>query len=706
MTRKKSTGSSEKGRGKPDYDQRKPPAVGSHRKKPASAKAKKAKASPKTNSRTPKGTDHHASGGGIFTALLNWGGTLVLWGILFVGIIMGYFAYTLPDISGINEIEKRPSMVLEASNGVRYSTYGDLYGRMLKPDQIPTHMKEAILATEDAHFYQHFGINPFSLIRAAWRNYQAGRVVEGGSTITQQLAKNLFLTPERSITRKIREVLLAFWLEAKFTKEEILALYLNRIYFGSGTYGIDAATRKYFSRNIKDLTVAEAAMLAGLVKAPTYYAPTVNLKRAQQRSTVVMRRMQAEDYLTKAEADKLVKNPATLRHAGSNFRNVRYFSDWVVGEVRSFIGRTDRDLIIRTTLDLGLQKAAEAAVEGTLAQSGKKYKVSQAALVAMTKNGEVRAMVGGRRYSKSPFNRATSAQRQPGSVFKTIVYTAGFEAGRRPNDIYQDAAVNINGWKPNNYTRRYKGPMSLRDAYAQSINTVAVRLTEDIGRRRVADMAQKLGLTGRFPTHPSISLGTNEVTLLEMTSAFGVIANDGRGVLPFGVTEIRTTGGKILYKRQTSGRGQLISGRTVNDMRDIMHATMATGTGRTANPGFPAAGKTGTTQDYRDAWFIGFTPELVAGVWFGNDNGSPTNKVTGSNLPSQTWKNFMIAAHGKKPPQQFVAVAEKAAEDQSSIWQRILNTFGSDDSSKSNSGGSSRPAPKMKYEYPTGGERP
>ncbi|MBO6827372.1 MAG: PBP1A family penicillin-binding protein [Sneathiella sp.] len=701
MTSKKSTGSSDKGRGKPNYDQRKPPAAGPRRKK-AAPKTKPQK--PKT--RAPKSNDG-ASGGGIFTALLNWGGTVVLWGILFLGIVMGYFAYTLPDISGINEIEKRPSMVLEASNGVRYATYGDLYGRMLKPNEIPDHMKEAILATEDAHFYQHFGINPFSLVRAAWRNYEAGRVVEGGSTITQQLAKNLFLTPERSITRKIREVLLAFWLEAKFTKEEILALYLNRIYFGSGTYGIDAATRKYFAKNIKDLTLSEAAMLAGLVKAPTYYAPTVNLKRAQQRSTVVMRRMQAEGYLTEAEANKLVKNPAILRHAGSNFRNVRYFSDWVVGEVRSFIGRTEQDLVIRTTLDLALQKAAESSVETTLGAEGKKYSVSQAALVAMTPNGEVRAMVGGRSYSKSPFNRATSAQRQPGSVFKTIVYTAGFEAGRRPNDIYQDAPVNIGGWKPNNYTRRYKGPMPLRDAYAQSINTVAVRLTEDIGRRRVADMAQTLGLTGRFPTHPSISLGTNEVTLLEMTSAFGVIANGGRGVLPYGVQEIRTTGGKLLYKRQTSGRGQLISGRTVNDMRDVMRAVMTSGTGRGANPGFPSAGKTGTTQDYRDAWFIGFTPDLVAGVWFGNDDGSATKKVTGSNLPAHTWKGFMLAAHGEKPAPQFVAVAERTPEDQGSIWQRILNTFGSDDSGSGNgASGTSRPKPKVEYEFPTGGERP
>ena len=405
MTKKKSTGSSGKGRSSPQYDQRQPPSNGRKKsaKKPAAKSAKPHK--PREN--------HEASTGGWGSMILNWGGTVILWGVLLVGIVMGYFAYTLPDISGINDIQKRPSMVLEASNGTRFATYGDLYGRMLKPNEIPTVMKNAILATEDAHFYDHFGVNPFSLARAAWRNYQAGRVVEGGSTLTQQLAKNLFLTPERNITRKIREVLLAFWLEANYSKEEILALYLNRVYFGSGTYGIDAATRKYFSKNTAKLTTAEAAMLAGLVKAPTYYAPTVSLKRAQQRSTVVMRRMQTVGHLTKAEADKLVKRPATLRHAGSNFRNVRYYSDWVVGEVRSFIGRSDLDLVIKTTLDLKLQKAAEKSIESTLAKQGKKFNVGQAAMVAMGPDGHVLAMVGGRKYSSSSFNRATSAKRQP-----------------------------------------------------------------------------------------------------------------------------------------------------------------------------------------------------------------------------------------------------------------------------------------------------
>jgi len=655
--------------GKAAYDQRKPTA------KPRPKAAPKKKAGP-AHKLKPKTTDRH-----WMRSVINWGGTAILWGMLLVGIVLGYYAYNLPDISGINVIEKRPSMELTSRNGVRFASYGDLYGTMLTPEQIPTVMKQAVLATEDAQFYKHFGVNPVSLVRAMWRNYQAGRVVEGGSTITQQLAKNLFLTPKRSLKRKIREVLLAFWLEANYTKEEILALYLNRMYFGSGTFGIDAATRKYFSKSIDKLTTAEAALLAGLLKAPTYYAPTVSLKRAQKRSTVVIRRMQAVGYLSKAEADKLVKNPAKLRHAGRNFKNVRYFSDWVVSEVRSFIGRTDQDLEILTTLDLRLQKEAELAIEAQLAKNSKKYKVKQAALVALEPDGAVRAMVGGRSYSASVFNRATSARRQPGSVFKTIVYTAAFEKGRSPDDIYLDAPLNIDGWKPSNYTRRYAGEMTLRQAYAKSINTVAIRLSEDIGRDAVAKMAIKMGLSGKMTPHPSIALGTSEVTLLEMSAAYAVLANDGRAVLPFAVQEIRTKQGDILYRRQSSGLGRLISGTTVNKMRDIMTTVIRSGTGRAANPGFAAAGKTGTTQDYRDAWFIGFTPRLVTGVWFGNDNGAPTRKVTGGNLPARTWRTFITRAFPEKNQPVFAKVSEQAAPDsQQSIWDKIVRTFGGSNS--------------------------
>jgi penicillin-binding protein 1A len=616
-------------------------------------------------------------------AFVNWGGTAVLWGVLVFGLVLGYYAYTLPDISGIGVIEKRPSLVLQTANGTRYTTYGDLYGDMLPIEDIPDVMKQAVLATEDSHFYDHFGINPLSLTRAAWRNYQAGKVVEGGSTITQQLAKNLFLTPERTISRKIRELLLSFYLESEYSKDEILALYLNRMYFGSGTYGIDAAARKYFAKPATGLSTAEAAMLAGLLKAPSYYAPTRSLERAQARASIVVNRMLVEDYLTKRQAEAVLATPAILRNASQDFRNVRYFADWVVGEVQSYIGRTDKDLIITTTLDLEMQGDAERALETRLKADGKTKGVSQGAFVAMSPNGAVRAMVGGRSYSQSVYNRATTAKRQPGSVFKTIVYLAGFENGLAPDDTFTDGPININGWKPGNYTKKYNGDMSLREAYARSINTVAIKVTEAIGRDKVASMATNLGLSGNFPLHPSISLGTNEVSLLEMTTANAIIANGGTRILPYGVLEIREKGGDVLYKRQTSGQGRVISAATINKMQDVMAATIEWGTGKAANPGFAAAGKTGTTQDYRDAWFIGFTPDIVAGVWFGNDDGSTTNRVSGSNLPAVVWKDFIQHSGGTHA----VAFTKLQEEQKSeSLWQKIVQTFSSKPSTSGSPG--------------------
>ncbi|TNE35387.1 MAG: PBP1A family penicillin-binding protein [Alphaproteobacteria bacterium] len=610
--------------------------------------------------------------GGLLRPLINWGGTVVLWGVLLLGIILGYFALTLPDISGIGVIEKRPSMVLQTADGTRYSTYGDLYGDMLPIDKIPDNIKHAVLATEDSHFYEHFGVNPVSLLRAAWRNYQAGRVVEGGSTITQQLAKNLFLTPERTLGRKVRELLLAFYLEAEYSKDEILALYLNRMYFGSGTYGIDAASRKYFSKPATGLNTAEAAMLAGLLKAPTYYAPTRNLERAQERASVVLMRMEDEKYLTEPEVKAIRAHPAVLVNASRDFRNVRYFSDWVVSEVNAYIGRTDKDLIVTTTLDPAMQGAAEAALEKQFRENAKKRDVGQGALVAMSPDGAVRAMVGGRSYAESVYNRATVARRQPGSAFKTVVYLAAFEDGLSPDNIFNDGPVDIDGWKPQNYSKTYHGDISLREAFAESINTVAVKVTENIGRDKVANMANRLGLSGHFPLNPSISLGTDEVSLLEMTAADAVIANGGRAVLPYGVLKIQEKGGDVLYTRQSSGLGRIVSAEAVNKMQDVMSATIKWGTGKAANPGFAAAGKTGTTQDYRDAWFIGFTPDLVAGVWFGNDNGSPTKLVTGGSLPAHAWHDFIT--HSDKAE----AVAFTPAQDENSsesLWQKIVRAF-------------------------------
>lgn len=668
--------------------------------KKASARSQSARPSKKTAKRKAPAKAAARSWTG---SVVNWGGAAVVWGVLFVGLILGYYAYTLPDISGIGVIEKRPSIILQTADGTRYTTYGDLYGEMLPIENIPDVMKQAVLATEDSHFYDHFGINPLSLTRAAWRNYQAGKVIEGGSTITQQLAKNLFLTPERTFSRKMRELLLAFYLEAEYSKDEILALYLNRMYFGSGTYGIDAAARKFFSKSATGLSTAEAAMLAGLLKAPSYYAPTLSLERAQKRARVVVSRMVAEDYLSEPQAQAILTNPAVLRNAAEGFRNIRYYSDWVVSEVQSYIGRTEKDLIVTTTLDLKMQADAERALEARLKADGKAKEVSQGAFVAMSPGGAVRAMVGGRSYSKSVYNRATIARRQPGSVFKTIVYLAGFEQGLTPDDMFNDGPVNIDGWTPRNYTKKYNGDMTLRDAYARSVNTVAIKLTETIGREKVADMATSLGLTGKFPLHPSISLGTNEVSLLEMTAAHAIIANGGTRVLPYGVLEIREEGGPVLYSRQTSGQGRILSAGTINKMQDVMTATVKWGTGKAANPGFAAAGKTGTSQGYRDAWFIGFTPELVAGVWYGNDDGSRTNRVSGGNLPAIAWRDF-IQHSSKTHAAAFTAVTDDAGTE--SLWQKIVRSFSSKPSAETTKNTAPASQKRGSYDYMDKSEKP
>lgn len=613
--------------------------------------------------------------------LVNWGGTLIIWSSLVLFAILAYFAYGLPDLSAIEKIEKNPSITLVSESGESFATYGDLYGKSVPVAQMSPHMKHALLAIEDRHFYNHFGINPVSLARALWANYQAGRVVQGGSTLTQQLAKNLFLTPERTISRKIREVLLAFWLEAKFTKDEILTLYLNRMYFGSGTYGVEAAAHKYFARSSKNLDLGEAAMIAGLLKAPSRYAPTNSLERAQERANIVVQAMVSAGYIDQPLADKHKKNPATLRHAGSNFRNIRYFADWTANEVRSFVGQSEEDLIVSTTLNLKLQKLAETNLEASLKKYGKARNVSEAALITMSPNGAVKAMVGGRNYSHSAFNRATSARRQPGSAFKTFVYLAGFEQGMSPDDNWTDSPVNIGGWQPKNYTKKYLGQVTLRESFARSINTVAVKLSETVGRQNVVEMAARLGISSTMKLHPSIALGTVEVSLLELSSAYAIIANDGIGIFPHAVKEIRTKSGKVLYRRTGSGQGRLISGSSVNKIRDVMAASISWGSGKAANPGREAAGKTGTSQDFRDAWFVGFTPDLVTGVWFGNDNGDPMKKVTGGSVPALTWKNFMTAALKDQDKQVFATVStpmHDAKESLGSLWDRIVAAFGGD----------------------------
>ncbi len=567
---------------------------------------------------------------------------LGLWGLIIGSGALAYFAFTLPDTSQLTVAERRPSVTILAADGSPIASFGDLFGRPLTLKEMSPFLPKAVIATEDRRFYSHFGIDPIGMVRAAVADLRAGHIVEGGSTITQQLAKILFLTPQRSFARKIRETLLALWLDHQFTKDEILEIYLNRVYLGAGTYGVDAAAHRYFGKSAGRLNLFESAVIAGLLKAPTRFSPARDPAAADGRAAQVLDNMVEAGFITASDAAAARKQGAAVAAIGRP--GSRYFADWVADQIRDFAGTTDRDLTVRTTLDPRLQEAAEAAVGDVLARHGAKDAVSQGALVALAPDGAVRAMVGGRDYGQSQFNRATQAQRQPGSAFKPFVYLAGLEAGLRPGDRFVDKPIRVGNWQPHDYLTRYQGEMSLAEGLAQSINTIAVQVAERAGIPRVIAMARRLGIASELPRDASIALGTGEVNLLELVSAYAPFANGGTGVLPYGISEIRDSAGRIVYRRTGSGPGPVVAPDLVGMMNDMLAGVVAHGTGKAAALPRPAAGKTGTTQDYRDAWFIGYTADLVAGVWLGNDDDMPMNKVTGGSLPTAAWHNFMLAA--------------------------------------------------------------
>ncbi|MBV9015021.1 MAG: PBP1A family penicillin-binding protein [Alphaproteobacteria bacterium] len=584
---------------------------------------------------------------------------LLLWAGILGGGAIAYFALTLPDTSQLGIAQRRPTVTILAGDGTNLANLGDLFGRPLTLKEMSPYLPQAVIATEDRRFYSHFGIDPIGMLRAAVADLRARHVVEGGSTITQQLAKILFLSPERSLARKARETLLALWLERRFTKDQILEIYLNRVYLGAGTYGVDAAAHRYFGKSAARLTLFESAVIAGLLKAPTRFSPANGRERAVARADQVLGRMVEAGFISAADASAAEKQGATLAVIGRP--GSRYFADWVADQLHEFAGAGDRDLTIRTTLDPRLQTAAEAAIADVLAQQGPKYAVTQGALVALSADGAVRAMIGGRDYGQSQFNRATQAQRQPGSAFKPFVYLAGLEAGLRPNDHFVDAPIRVGDWQPHNYTNRYLGDMTLAEALAQSVNTIAVQVAERAGVSRVVAVANRLGITSDLAKDASIALGTNEVNLLELTSAYAPFANGGTGVLPYGISEIRDSDGRTIYRRAGSGPGPVIAPELAGMMDEMLAGVIGHGTGKSAALPRPAAGKTGTTQEYRDAWFIGFTADLVAGVWLGNDDNTPMNRVTGGTLPALAWRNFMLAATSGMPLKALPSAPPSAA---------------------------------------------
>jgi penicillin-binding protein 1A len=583
--------------------------------------------------------------------LFYWSCVFGIWGFVALAGLIAWNAAQLPPIDQLAVPKRPPNIAILAQDGSLLANRGDTGGAAVHLADLPPYLPKAFVAIEDRRFYQHIGLDPVGILRAAVRNVTGRGLVQGGSTLTQQLAKNLFLTQERTLSRKIQEAILALWLEHKYSKDQILELYLNRVYFGAGAYGVEAASRRYFGHPASQATLAEAAMLAGLMKAPTRLAPNRNPTGAQERARQVIAAMAEEGFITPAMAQIALARPAKVwRDPGGG--SINYVADYVVDVLDDTIGAIDQDIVVTTTINPAMQIAAETALTDELVHRGGKYDVSQGALVSLDPGGPIRALVGGKSYAESQFNRAVAAKRQPGSAFKPFVYLTALEHGLTPDTVREDGPINVRGWRPGNASHRYHGPVTLTKALAMSLNTVAVRLGLEVGPKNVIATAHRLGITSDLQNNATIALGTSEVTPLELTAAYAPFANGGIGVQPYIITRVKTASGKLLYRRKGSSNGRVIQPQYVAMMNAMMEETLLIGTARKAElKGWQAAGKTGTSQDYRDAWFVGYTSELVTGVWLGNDDSSPTRKTSGGNLPAEIWNRYMREALRGAPPQ-------------------------------------------------------
>src|SRR5262245_34956602 len=558
-----------------------------------------------------------------FGRLIYWGCVLGLWGAIAAVDVVVWIAAHLPPIQSLEVPKRPPAIQILGLNGRTLATRGEMGGAAVPLKELPPYLPRAFIAIEDRRFYQHHGVDPVGIGRAVVANVLRRNVSQGGSTLTQQLAKNLFLTQARTLDRKIQELVLALWLEHKFTKAEILELYLNRVYFGAGAYGVEAAAQRYFGKSARQVTLAEAAMLAGLVKSPSRLSPSRQPGGAGRRAHGVIPAMVQAGFLTDKQAKTAIaQEPRIIKPPAAAAAN--YIADWIMDVLNDLIGNVEQDIVVETTIEPTLQAAAEKALVDELAQRGDKYSVGQGALIAMSPDGAVRALVGGRSYSDSQFNRAIAAKRQPGSAFKPFVYLTALERGFTPDTVREDRPIEIKGWRPENYTRQYFGPVTLTQALAHSLNTVAVRLALEVGPKAIVRTAHRLGIASPLNANSSLALGTSEVSMIELVSAFAPFANGGTGVVPYVVERVRNAGGKQLYAYEPHSLGRIVDERHVGMMNAMMRETLVSGTAHKADvAGWPAAGKTGTSQDFRDAWFIGYTAHLVTGVWLGNDDNSP-----------------------------------------------------------------------------------
>jgi penicillin-binding protein 1A len=553
----------------------------------------------------------------------------------------------LPSYGELTKRSDLGQMVrVRAANGQVLLSVGPSFGRWLHYDQIPPEMRAAIISTEDRRFRSHIGVDPIGIARSVAVRIKSGHFSQGGSTITQQLARNIFLTNNRTFVRKIKEAVLALALERKFTKDQILELYLNRVYFGGGAYGIDAASRKFFGHDADHLSLGEAAIIAGLVKAPSNYSPTADIEAARQRSGVVLETMAKNGFITPEEA--AAANPADVRIQQTTTNNsVRYFTDWALPQLDTLIDQTNEPIDVWTTLDPGMQVAADRAIRAN-APDG-----AQGALVAIDRDGAVRAMVGGKDYVSSIYNRATQSERQPGSAFKLFVYLTALESGMKPTDTIVDEPVTIDGWSPRNSTRTNLGPVTLREAFSRSINTISAKIGQQVGFSTIADMARRFGLTTDISTFPSMVLGSSDVRLIELTRAFASVGNNGTAVTPYGIRRVVTADGQLLYQHEADEGRVLVAPWVAAEMTDLLQSAVLSGTGRAAQIGRPVAGKTGTTTSNKDGWFIGFSSGLTAGVWMGRDDARPVPGLQGGTAPARAFHDFMTVAVANRPAEPF-----------------------------------------------------
>ncbi|WP_137129619.1 transglycosylase domain-containing protein [Rhizobium sp. FY34] len=619
--------------------------------------------------RTATSRRKRQSSGGFFGAirsLVYWCIVLGIWAGIGGGGLVLYYGAQMPSASTWTIPGRPPNVKITALDGTLIANRGATGGEALALEEMSPFIPQAVMAIEDRRFYAHFGIDPLGLARALVNNL-TGRSIQGGSTLTQQLAKNLFLSPERTFERKIQEVLLSIWLERKFTKDQILAMYLNRMFFGSNAYGVEAASRRYFNKSAREVNLGEAALLAGLLKAPTRLSPARDPAAAEARAQVVLGTMLEEGYITEDEVKTAMSQPPTK--ARSYWSGAEHYAaDAVMDEVKSLLGEVKSDISVQTTLDLRLEKSAEKTLTEILKSEGGKLNASQAALVSIDATGAVRAVVGGRDYAQSQFNRAFKAKRQPGSAFKPFVYAAALEAGYRPDTRMMDGPVKIGNWTPENYDQKFRGEVTLSTALAHSLNTVAAQLVMQVGPKPVISMAHRLGIESELQSNASIALGTSEVSLVELTAAYAPFMNGGLKATPHLVTRITDASGKVLYDADYSNPPRVLSEPLVASMNGMLNRVMTEGTGRAAQLAhWQAAGKSGTTQSFRDAVFVGYTSTLTTGIWFGNDDGTSMKKVTGGGLPAKAWKTYMTAAlDGYRPTPLFGVGIQPAAPQQPS----------------------------------------